>query len=136
MTRTRVTFLIVLARLAYAGLYLTEMPRYRAEERARKEIARLTHSPVKYVRVEGVAGLQYVNTVWLEPHDTLVLESVDLGPQLSALSRLQTICIDPKYAPEEQLEALRARYPEFEFSTNVGFSWKPRFRFVYSEPPA
>jgi hypothetical protein len=123
--------LITLAASLAVALWLTQLPRFRAEKDALAEIATLTKSPVKYVCVEGVPGFQYVNTVWLQPEDVSVLQASDLGPCFNALPRLRLVVIEPKFASEPDFAKLRARYPGIEFATNVGFSWKPRYRFAY-----
>ena len=130
MTRIQIAILTVATSLV-AILYLAQIPRYRAEEDALAEIATLTESSVKYTRVEGLAGVQYVNTIWLQPDKLSDARISDLGPYLKSLPRVRMVVIEPEFASKSVLDALRARYSDVEFSGSVGFSWKPNYKFAY-----
>ena len=101
------------------------------EETAIGEIANICSAPVKYVRIEGVSGLRFVNVVWI-PQTNLTHDKLQkIESCLLRLPRIHTIIADKNSIFSDESATFQDRHPDIFVGTSVGFSYKPQYQFAY-----
>jgi hypothetical protein len=110
--------------------YMRESRRVREEESALTEIASICDAPVKYVRVEGVSGLRFVNIAWIPPGDLTDEQLGKIEVCLSRLPRIDTVVIDELTMSNVVADSFRSRHPGIFVGRSAGFSSKPHYQYA------
>lgn len=128
--KKRLTWVFLLGTSGFAAFCSSQLPRYRAEETALVAIANIAGAPVKYVRIQGVSGFQFVDTIWLPQVALNVEDAKRISEQLEQLPRISTLIFDRNLHSDAVIDLIRDRHPEIFPGTFIGFSRKPVFRFA------
>lgn len=111
--------------------YKSESQRMRGEEVMLVEIANICDMPVKYVRMEGLSGLRFVNVVWI-PQTVLTTDRLEkLESCLVRLPRVDTIVVDEKTMSRNASATFRSRHPEIFVGRSIGFTHEAQYQFAY-----
>jgi hypothetical protein len=107
--------LIVALSLSWVWIAPHFSSRYQAEDETLASLASRLDKPIKYSRIEGWPGLQYVNYLYL-PHCTIADGQIDaIIAQLRRFPRLTAVEIHSVTMSEHGLERLRNALPYVAF---------------------
>ena len=122
---------LVIVATVVVTYYKNESQRMRGEEATLAEIANICDMPVKYVRMEGLSGLRFVNVVWI-PQTVLTTDRLEkLESCLVRLPRVDNIVVDEKTMSSNISATFRSRYPEIFVGRSIGFTHEPQDQFAY-----